>query len=98
VPSLQSDGRGGQPWRRTGPLTGPQHHPYHRKPRQSAKLTDPAVHLENRRRFRARRFGLYRLYGLSGERAAEAGLGPRELSETVADTWTWREAGTDPGD
>lgn len=38
------------------------------------------------------------LYGISGERAAEAGLFARELSETVADTWTWLEAGADLGD
>jgi hypothetical protein len=85
-------------WSATGPNPGPQHRPNRRQPFPRAKLGHPAPHLENRRRFRARRFGLYWLYGLSGERAAEAGLGPRELSETVADTWTWREAGTDPGD
>jgi 2'-hydroxyisoflavone reductase len=38
------------------------------------------------------------LYGMSGERAAEAGLFARELSETVADTWAWLAAGPDLGD
>ena len=38
------------------------------------------------------------LYGMSGERAAEVGLVPRALSETVADTWAWLRAGADLGD
>jgi 2'-hydroxyisoflavone reductase len=38
------------------------------------------------------------LYGMSGDRAAEAGLVPRALSETVADTWAWLRAGADLGD
>jgi nucleoside-diphosphate-sugar epimerase len=33
------------------------------------------------------------LYGLSAQRAARAGLTPRPLSETVADTWAWLAAG-----
>jgi nucleoside-diphosphate-sugar epimerase len=38
------------------------------------------------------------LYGMSGERAAEAGLHPRAPTETVADTWAWLAAGPDLGD
>jgi nucleoside-diphosphate-sugar epimerase len=33
------------------------------------------------------------LYGMSGARAAAAGLAPRPLGETVADTWAWLAAG-----
>jgi 2'-hydroxyisoflavone reductase len=33
------------------------------------------------------------LYGMSGSRAAAAGLAPRPLGETVADTWAWLAAG-----
>ena len=33
------------------------------------------------------------LYGMSGERAARAGLAPRPLRETIADTWAWLAAG-----
>jgi 2'-hydroxyisoflavone reductase len=38
------------------------------------------------------------LYGMSGERAAEAGLVLCALSETVADTWAWLRAGAELGD
>jgi len=33
------------------------------------------------------------LYGMSAEQAAAAGLAPRPLAETVADTWAWLAAG-----
>lgn len=33
------------------------------------------------------------LYGMSAQRAARAGLTPRPLRETVADTWAWLAAG-----
>jgi nucleoside-diphosphate-sugar epimerase len=33
------------------------------------------------------------LYGMSGAKAAAAGLTPRPLAETVADTWAWLSAG-----
>jgi 2'-hydroxyisoflavone reductase len=33
------------------------------------------------------------LYGMSAERAIRAGLAPRPLRETVADTWAWLSAG-----
>jgi 2'-hydroxyisoflavone reductase len=33
------------------------------------------------------------LYGMAGARAAAAGLAPRPLGETVADTWAWLGAG-----
>ena len=33
------------------------------------------------------------LYGMAGARAAAAGLAPRPLGETVADTWAWLAAG-----
>ena len=33
------------------------------------------------------------LYAMSGARAAAAGLAPRPLAETVADTWAWLSAG-----
>jgi 2'-hydroxyisoflavone reductase len=33
------------------------------------------------------------LYGMSGARAAAAGLAPRPLAETIADTWAWLAAG-----
>ena len=33
------------------------------------------------------------LYGMSGSRAAAAGLAPRPIGETVADTWAWLAAG-----
>ena len=32
-------------------------------------------------------------YGMSGARAAAAGLAPRPLGETVADTWSWLASG-----
>jgi 2'-hydroxyisoflavone reductase len=33
------------------------------------------------------------LYGMSAQRAGRAGLTPRPLRETVADTWAWLAAG-----
>jgi 2'-hydroxyisoflavone reductase len=42
--------------------------------------------------------GLAGLYAMSAGRAREAGLRPRPLSETVADTWAWLAAGADLGD
>ena len=33
------------------------------------------------------------LYGMAAQRAARAGLAPRPLRETMADTWAWLAAG-----
>lgn len=38
------------------------------------------------------------LYGMAGARAAAAGLAPRPVGETVADTWAWLAAGGTLGD
>ena len=38
------------------------------------------------------------LYGMSGVRAAGAGLTPRPLAETVADTWAWLASGGELAD
>jgi 2'-hydroxyisoflavone reductase len=38
------------------------------------------------------------LYGMSGARAAEAGLRPRPLAATVADTWAWLASGGELAD
>jgi len=38
------------------------------------------------------------LYGMSGARAARAGLRPRPLAETVADTWAWLASGGELAD
>jgi nucleoside-diphosphate-sugar epimerase len=38
------------------------------------------------------------LYGMSAQRASRAGLAPRPLSETVADTWAWLAAGGELAD
>jgi 2'-hydroxyisoflavone reductase len=42
--------------------------------------------------------GLGGLYAMAADRALEAGLTPRSLAETVADTWAWLERGADLGD
>ena len=42
--------------------------------------------------------GLAGLYGMAADRALGAGLTPRALAETVADTWAWLERGPDLGD
>jgi len=38
------------------------------------------------------------LYGMSAQRASRAGLAPRPLSETVADTWAWLADGGELAD
>ena len=38
------------------------------------------------------------LYGMSGQAAADAGLSPRPLRETVEDTWAWLAAGGELAD